>query len=340
MEGLRFSASRPFVDYLHSRGRALAFTSCDGELLTILTVPTPGQLESAFFPAPVAMGLGYRGGALYMTDKFGIWRFDLEMAGEGRKAHVFRTNVRYLVGGLDLHEVTPGPHGVLWSSATATNALGVVHEDGTFEAKYRPPFISSDVYEDRCHINGMVIHEGQPAYITCVSRSDVVDGWRDRRRDGGIVFDTRKGEVVASGLSMPHSPRLIDNKLWVMNSGAGEVGHVDLEAKAFRPLTFLPGFVRGLAVDGDHFFVGLSKPRAATTFGGVPLEERLADAGAEPRCAIHLCEKATGRTIGWLRIEGNVREIFDLMLLPLRGRVQIDLHGAARPAPTNAAVAQ
>lgn len=278
MQGLRFTASRPFVDYLHSRGRALAFTSCDGEMLAILAVPVQGQLESTFLPAPTAMGLGYRTGSLYLTDKFGLWRMDLELAGEGRKAHVFRTHVRHLIGGIDLHEVSPGPHGKLWATATANNSIGLVHDDGTYEVTYRPPFVTSDVYEDRCHMNGLALENGAPAYVTCVSKSDVIDGWRDRRRDGGIVYDVRTNEIVASGLSMPHSPRLIDGRLWVMNSGAGEVGYVDLEAKAFRPLTFLPGFARGFAVDGDHFFVGLSLPRAATTFGGVPLEERLRDA--------------------------------------------------------------
>ena len=41
--------------------------------------------------------------------------------------------------------------------------------------------------EDRCHLNGLALVDGRPAFVTAVSRSDVADGWRDRRRDGGVV---------------------------------------------------------------------------------------------------------------------------------------------------------
>ena len=49
---------------------------------------------------------------------------------------------------------------------------------------------------------------GKPAYATCVSRSDANEGWRDYRREGGLVVDLRTNEIVCEGLSMPHSPRL------------------------------------------------------------------------------------------------------------------------------------
>ena len=39
----------------------------------------------------------------------------------------------------------------------------------------------------------------RPAYVSAVSRSDVADGWRERRRDGGVVIDVASGEIVASG---------------------------------------------------------------------------------------------------------------------------------------------
>jgi len=52
-----------------------------------------------------------------------------------------------------------------------------------------------------------------------VSESNVADGWRDHRADGGIVMDCQSNEIVARGLSMPHSPRLHKGKLYVLNSG-------------------------------------------------------------------------------------------------------------------------
>ena len=80
----------------------------------------------------------------------------------------------------------------------------------------------------------------RPAYVTAVSRSDVADGWRERRRDGGIVIDVASGEIVASGLSMPHSPRLYDGKLWLLNSGTGEFGTVDPRERRVHAGLLLP----------------------------------------------------------------------------------------------------
>ena len=100
---------------------------------------------------------------------------------------------------------------------------------------------------------------GKPAYATCVSRSDANEGWRDYRREGGLVVDLRTNEIVCEGLSMPHSPRLYQNRLWLLNSGSGEFGYVDRERGVFEPVAFCPGYARGLAFLGDFALVGLSK---------------------------------------------------------------------------------
>ena len=104
--------------------------------------------------------------------------------------------------------------------------------------------------------------DGRAAYVTAVSRSDVVDGWRDHRVDGGIVIDVNTNAIVAEGLSMPHSPRWHQGRLWLLNSGTGEFGYVDLTAGRFVPVSFCAGYLRGLAFHGDF---ALSRP---TRFGG------------------------------------------------------------------------
>ena len=73
---------------------------------------------------------------------------------------------------------------------------------------------------------------GVPRYVTAVSKSDTIDGWRDRRFDGGIVIDVQTGKIAIGGLSMPHSPRLYRGKLWVLNSGTGEIGSIEHGASA------------------------------------------------------------------------------------------------------------
>ena len=53
------------------------------------------------------------------------------------------------------------------------------------------------------HLNGFAMEDGIPRYVTAVSRSDTIDGWRDRRFDGGIVIDVHIGEIVIGGLKCP-----------------------------------------------------------------------------------------------------------------------------------------
>ena len=67
---------------------------------------------------------------------------------------------------------------------------------------------------------------------------------------------------------------------------------------------------------GDYAVVGLSKPRENRTFSGLPLDDRLRQADAEPRCAIYVIDLRTGDVVHWLRIEGVVEELYDVTVLP------------------------
>src|SRR5205085_12320259 len=123
-------------------------------------------------------------------------------------------------------------------------------------------------------------------------------------------------EMGCEGLSMPHSPRLKDGALWLLNSGTGELGIVDTRAMRFEPRAFCPGYARGLAFAGDYAIVGLSLPRENRTFQGLPLDQALAARGAAPRCGLLVVDINTGDTTGWVRIEGVVRELFDVAVFP------------------------
>ena len=144
----------------------------------------------------------------------------------------------------------------------------------------------------------------------------MVDGWRDRRRDGGVVMEIPDGRAIASGLSMPHSPRLHAGRLWLHNSGSGEFGSVDPGGGRFEPLAFCPGYLRGLAFAGHYAVVGLSHPRHDRTFSGLALQEELARRGAEARCGLLIIDLRTGDVAHWLRVEGMVRELYDVAVLP------------------------
>ena len=162
----------------------------------------------------------------------------------------------------------------------------------------------------------MAVEGGRPKFVTCVSRTNIAEGWREHRRDGGVVLDVEAGEVVATGLSMPHSPRLYRDTLWMLQAGTGEFGHVELEAGRFEPVCFCAGYLRGLDFIGDFAIVGLSKPRQNKTFTGLALDEALAQKNAAPRCALQVIDLRSGDAVHWLRIEGVVQELYDVVALP------------------------
>jgi len=141
-----------------------------------------------------------------------------------------------------------------------------------------------------------------------------VDGWRDRRRDGGIIIDIETDEIIAVGLSMPHSPRWHDGKLWVLNSGSGELGWIKPEDKSFNPLAFFPGFLRGLTFHNGHAIVTLSKPRHKR-FEGLSLDDTLTEKDAEPWCGVQIINLSTSNIVQWIRLDGEITELFDVCVL-------------------------
>ncbi len=162
------------------------------------------------------------------------------------------------------------------------------------------------------------MRDDAPAYVTAVGHSNTYDGWREQLADGGIVFDVRSGNIVCRGLSMPHSPRIHDSRLWVLNSGEGELGYVD-ESKPpdsrYRAVAWCPGLTRGLAFQGRYALVGLSRPRY-DDFAGFGLHQRLRDASEAPWCGIQIIDITSGECVHWFRIDGPTREIYDVAVLP------------------------
>ena len=201
---------------------------------------------------------------------------------------------------------------------TLFGCLATTDDRYSFRPLWQPPFITRLAAEDRCHLNGLAMRNGAAAYVTAVGETDVADGWRDLRRDGGTVIDVRKNEIVARGLSMPHSPRWDDKtgKLWLLNAGTGEFGFIDPDKGAFEPVAFCPGSTRGLSIAGDFAVVGLSKQRENRTFTDLALDDRLKQANAEARCALHVIDLRSGDVVHWLRIDGVVGELYDVATLP------------------------
>jgi len=336
---LEITGSRQFTAWLAEQHVSLAFTTYQAGKVFFIGVQPTGQLSIFERTFERCMGLCVHGSTLYLSSLYQLWRFENVLeAGQIHNGYdcLYVPQVGYVTGDLDVHDVavvdpslTPpskgeeplapflqrgGDYPIFVN--TLFSCLATVSETHSFIPVWQPPFISKLAAEDRCHLNGLAMREGQPAYVTAVSQSDVTDGWRDKRRDGGCVVDVGSNEVILTGLSMPHSPRLYRDKLWLLNSGTGEFGFVDLNGGEFESVAFCPGYLRGLAFSGDFAIVGLSKPRENKTFSGLALDEQLQSKQAEPRCGLLVIDLRTGDIVHWLRIEGIVTELYDVAVLP------------------------
>jgi len=312
------TGSPGFPSWLAEQNVSLAFTTYQTGKLFLLGRHPEGRLAVFERTFNRAMGLWADGQTLWLSTRYQLWRFEnLLQPGEFYQGHdrLYVPKVGYTTGDLDVHDVVIDGTGRVVFVATGFGCLATLAERSSFTPLWRPPFLSKAAAEDRCHLNGLALADGRPRYATAVSTSDVVDGWRDRRHDGGVVLEIPAGRVIASGLSMPHSPRCYRGRLWLHNSGTGQFGSIDPGGGPFQPLTFCPGYLRGLAFAGDYAVVGLSQPRDKT-FTGLALEAELEKRGADARCGLLVIDLRSGDVAHWLRVEGMVRELYDVAVLP------------------------
>jgi uncharacterized protein (TIGR03032 family) len=256
---------------------------------------------------------------IYLGTRYQIWRLENALApgvtSEGYDRLYVPRRV-WTTGYVNCHDVAVDGTETPIFVNTRFGCLAAVSETFSFEPLWWPPFQTRRSQGDCCHLNGVAMSAGDPRYVTSVSRTSELDSWREQRVSGGVVTEVASGEIVCSGLSMPHSPRLRDGQLWLANAGTGELGRVDLAAGRFEPTTFAPGFLRGLAFSGEYAIVGSSKFREGGLYSGLPLDDALAKAGSEPKLGIFIVSLASGAIVEWLLVDGPLHELFDVIVLP------------------------
>ncbi|CAB3643661.1 hypothetical protein LMG24238_00512 [Paraburkholderia sediminicola] len=230
---------------------------------------------------------------------------------------VFVPRVAHFTGNCDLHDMAlDGPRVIAVN--TRFSCLCVIDGFFNFTPFWRPPFLTDFTGDDRCHLNGMAFHDRKASFATALGHTNTSYGWREGMADGGIVMEVPSGRIVASGLSMPHSPRVIDGQLYVLEGGRGHVLQIDTTTGTKRVVAELPGFTHGLAVYGGVLFVGLSKLRMKRGPQGLPIESR-----GELVAGVAAIELASGQVLGILEFYNGVEEIFDVQVLPNVRRAEI-----------------
>jgi uncharacterized protein (TIGR03032 family) len=277
-----------------------------------------GVINTHFRAFNKPMGLAVGPGRLAIGTAVEVWEFRNVPAVSAKLDPASKHDACYLprsahvTGDVQIHEMAYTSDD-LWFVNTRFSCLATHDPNHSFAPVWRPKFISQLTPDDRCHLNGLGLRNGKPAWVTALGETDSAGGWRENKKSGGILIDLESNEVFAGGLSMPHSPRWHAGRLWLLESGTGSFGFVDLASGRYESIVQLSGFTRGLDLSGNLAFIGVSQVRDTAIFGGVPITERLQE--TERACGVWVVEIEYGRILAFLKFEEAVREIFAVALL-------------------------
>ena len=319
-EETKISVSRGLASWLIANRTSFAFTSYQSGRL-FLTGSLPDQTISVHQEAfSRAMGICWDRNGLWLVSKVQLWRLEnilpKGMVAKGHFDLTLMPRATYITGNIDAHEIAVDGQGRPIIVNTSYSCLATLDPIESFRPIWKPSFISELVREDRCHMNGLGMLDGRPKYVTAVSQTDVADGWHGRPLPKGVIIDVETDKIVTDQLLMPHSPRVApDGKLYTVDSGRGFLVEVDKETGNVTDVAFCPGFLRGLAIINGYALVTVSKPRYGK-FEEMPISEELTKRNLDPICAVLVIDLSKGEISEWLKLEGDVQELFTVELMP------------------------
>ena len=305
-----------FPQILEAFGISLLVTTYQAGRLVILRNDR-GVLNTHFRTFPKPMGLALAADRLAIGTEIEICEYHsvLDVASklepEGRHDAAFLPRTTHTTGDIQIHEMAWVNNDVVFVN-TLFSCICTRSSTYSFVPQWKPTFVTHLVPEDRCHLNGLCTVNGQAKYVTALGETNDPGGWRRNKRDGGILISLDSNEVITRGLSMPHSPRWYQGKLWILQSGTGGFGYIDLDNGDYQQVTELPGFTRGLSFAGKFAFIGLSQVRETAVFSGISIAER---PQSERACGVWIINIETGATAGWVKFQDAVQELFAVEVL-------------------------
>jgi uncharacterized protein (TIGR03032 family) len=286
----------------------------------LIVVRADGDVTNTHFRTfDTPMGLAYDRGRLAIGTKLDVREFhnQPEVARKldppDKHDAAFLPRQAISTGQIAIHEVAWAGE-ELWLVNTRFSCLCTLDRRYSFVPRWRPKFVTGLAPEDRCHLNGLGLRDGRHRYVTALGETDGAASWRENKARGGCLIDVESGEFISRGLSMPHSPRWHNGRLWVLESGAGSLATVDLNSGRLESVALVPGFTRGLDFVGPFALIGLSQVRETALFSGIPITDRLPV--EERKCGIWVVDTRSGQIVAFLRFEAGVQEIFAVTVLP------------------------
>ncbi len=325
-EALHSQHTTTFPELLRqARASVIISTYQAGKL--ILLRAAQDNLNTHFVSLQKPMGVAFQNGRLSVgsgprvIDYFNMSNVGPKVEPVNTHDGAFLARQTHVTGDIDIHEMGFDDDEQLWIVNTKMSCLCTLDIKHSIVPRWRPPFISGYDLTDRCHLNGLGMRDGKPKYVSALGTTDTAAGWRANKAFGGMIMDIDSNEMIIDGLSMPHSPRWYQGKLWVLESGAGHLITVDPQTGEKTVVAEVPGFCRGIDFIERYALIGLSEVRETAVFAGLPLTEREQDR----KCGVWIVDITNGETVGFLVFSGGVQEIFSVQVVPFAYPALLDM---------------
>lgn len=203
----------------------------------------------------------------------------------------------------------------LYANASGSNSVVRLYNNGQYKTAWWPRCIDgahTPLFE-RNHIQLNSIAAGSDIRNSFFSAStDNISARKPGHKNfpvtgQGVILSGKTREAIARGLTRPHSARLYNKKLWVLNSGYGEFGIID--NGSFLPVRKMQGWTRGMCFLDNIAFVGISRvlPRFEKYAPGLEI--------SKSSCGIYAIDITDGKILGSM-IWNNGNQIFAVDWLP------------------------
>lgn len=311
---INFTYSQNIIEFLKQIKSTIVFSTYQsGKLMLIGQENNKFDIRYKNFPRP--MGMCAKDGKIWAGLGHGIYQFANfsgvvdNLEGGNFDACYMPQNIHF-TGDIDIHEMEYCED-ELYFINTKFSCLCIKEKNSSFKPIWKPPFITYLQPTDKCHLNGFCTRDGKPRYITALGESDEPLGWRANKANGGILMDIKTNEVLVRGLSMPHSPRWHQDKLYVLESGKGALSYYDFKTKKLVEVANVPGFTRGFDIVGNYAFIGLSKVRESATFSGLPITKL-----PKRVSGVWVINIKTGEITSFVEFTSGIDEVFAVSVLP------------------------
>jgi uncharacterized protein (TIGR03032 family) len=316
---IRCSHSESFVALLSQLRVSLLISTYQTGHLVVVSA-RDGKLDVAFNQFDRAMGIAVKAGTIAVCTRKEVWflrnapDIAAKLPGGAKHDACFLARTSHFTGDIQAHEAAwisrEKNSSEFWIVNTLFSCLCSLHPFYSFAPRWRPPFISALRPEDRCHLNGLAVANGQPRYVTALAETDTASGWRGVKYNGGCIIEVPSGRILARGLCLPHSPRVDGERIFFLRSGESDLAVADSKTGDVTSVVSVPGVARGLALHGGYALVGISKARPTLTDVPVVAERD------KLRCGVWVVDLKSGEISGHLEFETGVEEIFDVQVLP------------------------